>query len=118
MESRDPIIVSTETIDIQKDENLLVDLPILDKTGVPSIKSKDDIQKKRVYINIIETSNVTAYKDVERRFNQSHDTDDSLFLAQSYYKKGNFKRLNAGHMKQIKLIQTFLKLYLFLLNQR
>jgi tetratricopeptide (TPR) repeat protein len=40
----------------------------------------------------METSSVTAYKDVEKRFSQSHDIDDALFLARSYYKKGNYKK--------------------------
>ncbi len=35
---------------------------------------------------------MTAYKDVEKRFLESHDIDDALFLARSYYKKGDYKK--------------------------
>jgi len=71
--------------------NILVDIPILDgDDNSPTIVSGKG--KKRIHIDIIKTTNITAYKDVERRFKQSHDIDDSLFLARSYYKKGNYKK--------------------------
>jgi tetratricopeptide (TPR) repeat protein len=47
---------------------------------------------KKIHLNIIETTNVNAYKDVAARFRQSHETDDSLFLAKAYYRKGNYKK--------------------------
>jgi len=79
-----------------ENENILVDIPILDineRTPV-SYTTTNSVSKerKKVHLNIIETTNVTAYKDVERRFRESHDTDDSLFLAKSYYKKGKYKK--------------------------
>ena len=46
--------------------------------------------RKKMHLNIIQTSSVSAYKDVEKRFEQSHDTDDSLFLAKIYYSKKNY----------------------------
>ena len=71
--------------------NILVDIPILDgsQEGRSSVSGKS---RKRIHLDIIKTTNVTAYKDVENRFKRSHDTDDSLFLARSYYKKGNYKK--------------------------
>jgi len=48
--------------------------------------------RKKMHLNIVKSSNVSAYKDVEKRFMQSHDTDDSLFLAKSYFRKGNYKK--------------------------
>jgi len=48
--------------------------------------------RKKMHLNIVESSSVSAYKDVERRFYQSHDTDDSLFLAKSYFRKGNYNK--------------------------
>jgi len=48
--------------------------------------------RKKMHLNIIESSSVSAYKDVEKRFYESHDTDDSLFLAKSYFRKGNYKK--------------------------
>jgi len=71
--------------------NILVDIPILVEEK-ESINKNVSIDRKKVHINIIETSSVTAYKDVEKRFLQSHDIDDSLFLAISYYKKGHYKK--------------------------
>ena len=79
-----------------ENETNLVDIPILDVSGriIRDDTVKSNVLKKRktVHLNIIETTNVTAYKDVERRFYESHDTDDSLFLAKSYYKKGQYKK--------------------------
>ncbi len=79
------------------------DIPILDeKPKVKSLKKKPKIvqvsqekrkkPRKKMHLNIIESSSVSAYKDVEKRFYESHDTDDSLFLAKSYYRKGNYKK--------------------------
>ena len=65
------------------------------KIKKPRIKSKVKmVQKphKKMHLNIIETTSVSAYKDVEKRFYASHDTDDSLFLAKSYYSKGLYKK--------------------------
>jgi len=71
--------------------NILVDIPILD--GKQDARSRaSGKSRKKIHLDIIKTTNVTAYKDVERRFKVSHDTDDSLFLARSYYKKGSYKK--------------------------
>lgn len=84
-------------------------IPVLDEVPVgkiivsdkpkPKVKIKpklkiqvNDKSRPKKHINIIESSSVSAYKDVENRFIQSHDTDDSLFLAKSYYRKGNYKK--------------------------
>jgi len=71
--------------------NILVDIPILDgkQEERSSVSGKP---RKKIHLDIIKTTNVTAYKDVENRFKLSHDTDDSLFLARSYYKKGSYKK--------------------------
>lgn len=76
---------------IDKSNEMLVDIPILDiqnQVENTTIYS----ERKKMYLNIIETSSATAYEDVEKRFLQSHDIDDALFLAKSYYKKGNYKK--------------------------
>ena len=84
--------ITIETVEKNelKAPNILVDIPVLEKVEQP-MNENVSIDKKKVHINIIETSSVTAYKDVEKRFLQSHDVDDSLFLAKSYYKKGHYK---------------------------
>jgi len=72
------------------------DLPIPEDVGMinkPIVKINTiEKSRKKIDFNIIETSTVSAYEDVAKRFNQSHDTDDSLFLAQSYYRKGNYEK--------------------------
>ena len=65
---------------------IVEDIPIPE--NVKTIKEP----KVKMHLNIIETTSLSAYKDVAKRFNQSHDTDDSLFLAKSYYRKGNYKK--------------------------
>jgi hypothetical protein len=55
-------------------------------------KPKREKPRKKMHLNIVESSSVSAYRDVEKRFYQSHDTDDSLFLAKSYFRKGNYKK--------------------------
>ena len=50
------------------------------------------IKKPRVHLNIIESSNEEAFEDVAKRFMQTHNIDDSLFLAKSYYNKANYKK--------------------------
>lgn len=70
--------------------NILVDVPLLDDTNPTYEDVSED--KPKVQLDIVESTSVTAYKDVERRFLQSHDIDDALFLARSYYKKGDYKK--------------------------
>jgi tetratricopeptide (TPR) repeat protein len=48
--------------------------------------------RKRMHLNIIETTSARAYKDVEKRFADTADTDDSLFLARMYYEQGNNRK--------------------------
>jgi len=71
--------------------NTFVDIPILDGKQENGVVNRQQ-NRAKVHLDIMETSSVTAYKDVEKRFAQSHDIDDSLFLARSYYKKGNYKK--------------------------
>jgi tetratricopeptide (TPR) repeat protein len=65
-----------------------------------SIKVTEPIKKpvatekprKKMHLNIIETTSASAYKDVAKRFADTADTDDSLFLARTYYEQGNNKK--------------------------
>ena len=85
--------IAIETIEKNelKVPNILVDIPVLEEVG-QQMNENLSKERKKVHIEIIETSSVTAYKDVEKRFLQSHDVDDSLFLAKSYYKKGLYEK--------------------------
>ena len=77
------------------DEEKIIHTSTVKKIKKPIIKAKPKIVKKsrkKMHLNIIKTTSVSAYKDVAKRFHESHDTDDSLFLAKSYYRKGNYKK--------------------------
>ena len=54
--------------------------------------AKRQKQHKKINLHIVETSSISAYKDVEKRFYQAHDIADSLFLAKGYYSHGNYKK--------------------------
>jgi tetratricopeptide (TPR) repeat protein len=70
---------------------VLVDVPILDMEN-ETIAQKPTSQEDRPQIDIIGTSSAIAYEEVERRFEQTKDVDDALFLAKSYYKKGEYEK--------------------------
>ncbi len=58
------------------------------------IKKPEVIEKprKKMHLDIIQTTSASAYKDVEKRFSDTSDVDDSLFLARTYFDKGNNKK--------------------------
>ncbi len=79
-----------ESMEIVEDIPILEDIKTIKE---PRVKIKTvEKSRKKMHLNIIETTSVSAYKEVAKRFNRSHDTDDSLFLAESYYRKGNYKK--------------------------
>jgi len=50
-------------------------------------------KRKKIHIEVIDVgSGRESLKEIEKRFRLGHDSDDSLFLAKSYYKKGNYKK--------------------------
>jgi len=64
-------------------------------TEMPHIKrhvEKKEKPHKRIHLAIKETSATSAYKDVARRFRETQDTDDSLFLARTYYNRRAYKK--------------------------
>jgi len=71
-----------------------VDAP-MDLDAIPLEETKNNVSqaKKKLHIEVIEAgSSPTSYKEIAKRFRMGHDTDDSLFLAKSYYRKGNYKK--------------------------
>jgi len=71
------------------DENPLVEV------SLESDKKENDVTsepKKLLTIQVVDANNPKAYKEVEKRFRLGHDVDDSLFLAKSYYAKGQYKK--------------------------
>ena len=92
--------IETKSMEVTSNENgsieIIDELPISeDAKTIKKPKLNIEVEekpRKKMHLDIIETSSVSAYKDVAKRFAQSHDTDDSLFLAKSYYRKGNYKK--------------------------
>lgn len=90
LEIEKKVVLMVNNNEVQESPNILVDIPILNDTQKPI---NNTIQpRKKINMNIIESSSTSAYKDVENRFRQSNDVDDALFLAKSYYKKGNYAK--------------------------
>lgn len=90
LEVKDTMINVVDKV-VQKPLNILVDIPVLDDTNEPLQKDLNTGNKK-MHLEIIESTSMIAYEDVEKRFLESHDMDDALFLARSYYKKGNYEK--------------------------
>lgn len=100
-------IVHTDTVELKVETLIPLDnnpmdtveenvLPSpVEKIKKPQVKQKDKViekPRKKMHLNIIETTSLSAYKEVEKRFHKSQDIDDSLFLAGSYYAKGKYKK--------------------------
>jgi hypothetical protein len=85
-------LISVEEKPVKKPVNILVDVPMLDDMNNNTYETEIATEKPKVHLDIIESTSVTAYKDVEKRFLQSHEIEDALFLARSYYKKGDYKK--------------------------
>ena len=83
---------NVKMINMKQSSDILVDIPILNIKDNTDTKVNSDMNHDKIHLNIIETSSVKAYEDVEKRFKQSRDIDDALFLAKSYYKKHNYKK--------------------------
>ena len=107
--TKSPILLndSVKTLDTEEKIKEIEDLapvkemtetPLLNETTIqqsvkPIIKKvKKEKRHKKIHLKIIETSHVSAYKDVEKRFYQSHELEDSLFLARAYFNRGNYKK--------------------------
>jgi len=66
--------------------------------------SKPVMHKKTKLVGLIKvSSDNSAYKDVERRFKRSHNINDSMFLANMYYKKRQYKKSLYWSMQTNKL---------------
>lgn len=90
-------------VEIETDDTNVIDDPMRYKhpnakkisiTVTEAIKKPVIVEtpRKKMHLNIIETTSASAYRDVAKRFADTSDTDDSLFLARTYYEKGNNKK--------------------------
>jgi len=64
--------------------------PLLDREERAPVKTK---RKKRIHIEVIDAKkSTTSLREIAKRFRLGHDTDDSLFLAKTYYRQGKYKK--------------------------
>jgi len=98
--------------------DVLVDIPILDQEDEDIVSQSEDTNKKKVHLNIIETTSLSAYADVEKRFHQSHDIDDALFLAKSYYKKESYKKAEHWALEANKLDSSLEESFLIFVKSK
>ena len=95
-----------------KKESLFEDIPILsgledDETSNDDIEIKSSLHSvKKLNIEMIDIGNIVVYKDIEKRFLQTHDIDDALFLATTYYKKRNYIKAKYWALQTNKLDET------------
>ncbi|GIU00593.1 hypothetical protein TSL6_10990 [Sulfurovum sp. TSL6] len=101
LEVKDNMIEMADKV-VKARDNILVDIPILDDTNEYPVEEESDISKK-IHLEIIDSTSISGYKDVEKRFFESHDIDDALFLAKSYYKNGNYKKAEFWALEANKL---------------
>lgn len=101
LEIKDHRMNETEKV-VQKSPNILVDIPLLEDSEEFSVEEVSE-QRNKIHLEIIESTNVKAYKDVEKRFFESQDIDDALFLAESYFKNGNYKKAEFWALQTNKL---------------
>ncbi len=101
LELEDNVIDIDDTA-VKKNHNILVDIPLLEDTEDPIATEIPEVRHK-MHLEIIESTSVRAYEDVEKRFLESHDVDDALFLAQSYYNRGDYKKAEYWALQTNKL---------------
>lgn len=101
LEIKEPVkkIIEEES---EKPSDILVDVPILEE-GEEVVEQEVPQMRQKIYLDIVETTGPTAYADVEKRFLQTRDIDDALFLANSYFNKGNYKKAEYWSMQANKL---------------
>ncbi len=58
----------------------------------PINEEKKQKRAQKVLIEINDSNDPKVLKSIERRFKLGHDTDDSLFLARTYYRLGDYKK--------------------------
>jgi len=101
------IEVEPKPYDVASEEPVLEPVESLAVTQESDgVSQKPETEHKKMHLDILETSSVTAYKDVESRFYQTHDTDDSLFLAKSYFNRGEYKKAEYWALQTNKVDNT------------
>jgi tetratricopeptide (TPR) repeat protein len=100
---------------------VIEDIPVLDEPKIEQKTTKQAVQKKprkKVHIKIIETTAASAYKDVAKRFYQTHDPDDSLFLAKAYFKKQDYEKAEYWALQTNKVNQNIEESWLIFVQSK
>ena len=90
---------------VKEHGSIMVDIPILDDTNEAPLEGEVETRRK-IDLEIIDSTSVAGYRDVEKRFYESHDIDDALFLAKSYYKNGNYEKSEYWALETNKLDES------------
>ncbi len=90
---------------VKEHGSIMVDIPILDDTNDAPVEGEIETRKK-IDLEIIDSTSVSGYRDVEKRFYESHDIDDALFLARSYYRNGNYEKSEHWALETNKLDES------------
>ena len=84
------------TLNIESNNNPMnasdVLIEVTEKPKIAIATENFEKPRKKVHLNIIQTTASSAYREVEKRFKDSHELDDALFLASSYYSDHNYKK--------------------------
>jgi len=84
-------------------EKIVDNIPILEDKRE---KEENKNVGKKIQLNIIESSSLDDYLDVEKRFLTSKDVDDSLFLAKAYYNMGKYDKSEYWALQTNKINST------------
>ncbi|HIP11669.1 MAG TPA: hypothetical protein EYG73_03020 [Arcobacter sp.] len=87
-------------------EMIVDDIPILEDKREREKTEVSSKTRKKMHLDIIESSSLDAYKDVEKRFFKSGDVDDSLFLAKAYYDIGKYNKSEFWALQTNKINST------------
>jgi len=100
-------VIKNEVVNVEKKilepvENVVDNIPMLENKNEIIV----DKPHRKMKLNIVEASSLDAYKDVEKRFYISRSIEDSLFLAKTYFRKGNYKKSEYWALQTNKIDST------------
>ena len=99
--------VLKEDIKHNNPTEIIVDnIPILEDKKERKKIDEPNKTRNKMHLDIIESSSLDDYKDVEKRFFKSKDIDDSLFLAKAYYNIGKYNKSEFWALQTNKINST------------
>ncbi|MEY3089806.1 MAG: hypothetical protein RL113_122 [Pseudomonadota bacterium] len=76
--------------EVDLDEDLLANMPPNKRYEIS--QKKPIRHQDKIHLEVTDSSNVSAYQDIEKRFLQNPDIDDALFLSKGYYRQGQYEK--------------------------